>query len=281
MINADPKTVAGFGEEWSYFPQTEIDRDERQRAFDAYFSIFPWHRLPANACGADVGCGSGRWAAMVASRVGKLHLVDASVAALEVARAALTATSNLEFHHASVDAMPLKNGSLDFAYSLGVLHHVPDTAGAIRSIASKLKTGAPFLIYLYYAFDNRPAWYRMLWNITNAMRRVISKTPFVVRIVISSVLAALVYLPLAKMGGMLERTGLMPANWPLGYYRDKSFYTMRTDALDRFGTRLEHRFSRREICVMLESAGFVEIRFSEAAPYWCAVGFKGNRSTEA
>ena len=280
-MNADPKTVAGFGEEWSYFPQTAIDRDERQRAFDAYFSIFPWHLLPPNACGADVGCGSGRWAAMVASRVARLHLIDASAAALEVARDALTAKANLEFHHASVDAMPLENASLDFAYSLGVLHHVPDTAGAIRSIASKLKTGAPFLIYLYYAFDNRPAWYRMLWSLTNAMRRVISKTPFIVRLAISSVLAALVYLPLATTAALLERAGILPANWPLGYYRDKSFYTMRTDALDRFGTRREHRFSRAEIRVMLESAGFVAIAFSEAAPYWCAVGFKGRPTAEA
>lgn len=280
-MNADPKTVAGFGEEWSYFPQTVIDRDEHQRTFDAYFSIFPWQLVAPDACGADVGCGSGRWAAMVASRVGKLHLVDASGAALEVARGALTATTNLEFHHASVDAMPLKNASLDFAYSLGVLHHVPDTAGAIRSIASKLKTGAPFLIYLYYTFDNRPAWYRILWSLTNAMRRIISKTPFVVRIAISSVLAALVYLPLATAAALLERAGLMPANWPLNYYREKSFYTMRTDALDRFGTRLEHRYNRFEIRVMLESAGFVDIAFSEEPPYWCAVGFKGNPSTEA
>jgi SAM-dependent methyltransferase len=280
-MNADPKTVAAFGEEWSYFPQTAIDRDERERAFDAYFSIFPWHLLPPNARGADVGCGSGRWAAMVAGRVAKLHLIDASAAALEVARGAFTATTNVEFHHASVDAMPLENASLDFAYSLGVLHHVPDTASAIRSIAAKLKTGAPFLIYLYYAFDNRPAWYRMLWSVTNTMRRVISKTPFIVRLAISSALATLVYLPLAGTAALLERKGILRANWPLGYYRDKSFYTMRTDALDRFGTRREHRFSRAEIRVMLESAGFVDITFSEAAPYWCAVGFKGRPTAEA
>jgi hypothetical protein len=48
---------------------------------------------------------------------------------------------------------------------------------------------------------------------------------------------------------------------------------MRTDALDRFGTRLEQRFSKNEIQQMMESAGLVDIVFREDAPFWCAVGF--------
>ena len=59
---------------------------------------------------------------------------------------------------------------------------------------------------------------------------------------------------------------------PLSAYRHLSFYTMRTDALDRFGTRLEQRFTRVEITAMMEQAGLEDIRFSEAIPYWCAVG---------
>ena len=42
-----------------------------------------------------------------------------------------------------------------------------------------------------------------------------------------------------------ERLGTDVRHFPLSAYRDRSFYTMRTDALDRFGTRLERRFSRR------------------------------------
>ena len=61
---------------------------------------------------------------------------------------------------------------------------------------------------------------------------------------------------------------------PLSYYRSRSLYVMRTDALDRFGTRLEHRFTRKEITGMLESAGLRDIVFSENAPYWCAVGLR-------
>jgi hypothetical protein len=61
---------------------------------------------------------------------------------------------------------------------------------------------------------------------------------------------------------------------PLSAYRDLSFYTMRTDALDRFGTRLEQRFTRVEIDRMMRDAGLENVRFSDGLPYWCAVGTK-------
>ena len=49
---------------------------------------------------------------------------------------------------------------------------------------------------------------------------------------------------------------------------------MRTDAYDRFCTRLEQRFTRQQIEQMLHAAGFDPVRFSEQEPYWCAVGIK-------
>ena len=48
---------------------------------------------------------------------------------------------------------------------------------------------------------------------------------------------------------------------------------MRTDALDRFGTRLEQRFTKNEINKMMETAGLENITFSKNT-YWCAVGFR-------
>ena len=49
---------------------------------------------------------------------------------------------------------------------------------------------------------------------------------------------------------------------------------MRTDARDRFGTRLEQRFTRKQIVEMMSIAGLENIQFSEFEPYWCALGFK-------
>lgn len=270
--NIDKQVVAGFGDEWSRFDQSALDEAELRRMFDKYFNIFPWEALPAGSVGFDLGCGTGRWARLVAPRVGFLHLIDPSEA-IEVARRNLDGVENCAFHRASVDNIPLDDGSCDFAYSLGVLHHVPDTQAGISGCVAKLKPGAPFLLYLYYRFDNKPAWFRMLWATSNAGRIVVSRLPHFVRYMVSQVLAASVYFPLARTAKFFESRGVDVANFPLSQYRNNSFYTMRTDALDRFGTRLERRFTKDEIRAMMEHAGLENIRFSETL-FWTALGYK-------
>ncbi len=155
-----------------------------------------------------------------------------------------------------------------------MLHHVPDTAQAIRDAAAKLKPGAPFLVYLYYAFDNRSEVYRTAWKISNAGRLILSHAPYPVQIAATTIVACLVYWPLARMAALLEKFGLRPRSWPLRYYRHRSFYVMRTDAFDRFCTRLEQRFTRAQITNMLRAAGFDDNRFSESEPFWVAVATK-------
>jgi SAM-dependent methyltransferase len=273
-LNIDIKTVDGFGDEWSRFDQSRLSADEGQRLFDDYFSIFPWDTLPLASEGFDLGCGSGRWAKLFASRRGDvtLHCIDPS-SAIEVARFNLQGHGNFHFHRAGVDQMPFANQSMDFGYSLGVLHHIPDTQAALTSCVEKLKPGAPFLLYVYYKLDGRPSWFRFLWKVSELIRGVVSRCPHGLRYVITQVIAAIVYWPLARLAVLLESLGVDITDFPLASYRNLSFYVMRTDALDRFGTRLEQRFSKNEIQQMMESAGLVGIVFREAAPFWCAVGF--------
>ena len=274
LSNVDTAVVSGFGDEWTRMPQTRLSAGEQANIFTDYFDIFPWASLPTGSVGADIGCGSGRWAQLAAERCGTLHVADASTQALEVARKNLSHQENVIFHHASVGKLPFPDEALDFAYSLGVLHHVPDHDAALREIARTLKPGAPFLVYLYYAFDNRPPWFRAIWSVSNVLRIVISRMPHSLRFLICQILAMTAYWPLSRLGAALEKIGHMPAAWPLAYYRDKSFYTMRTDALDRFGTRLEKRFTRNQIQSLLEQAGFRNVRFSDKPPFWCAVAVR-------
>ncbi len=271
--NLDVDTVNSFGDEWSRFDQTALSEEEARRIFDEYFVVFPWEKLPKDATGFDMGCGSGRWAKLVAPRVGHLHCIDPS-SALEVAKTALATASNVSFHRASVDEFPLPPNSQDFGYSLGVLHHVPDTAVAIKACVAMLKSGAPFQVYLYYAFDNRSAAFKLVWRCSDLLRRGICKLPAKLKHLLTDVLAAVVYYPLARFALLAERIGFGVAGIPLSYYRSHSFYTMRTDSRDRFGTPLEQRFTRKQVAVMLEAAGLRDVRFSDRAPYWCAVGIK-------
>ena len=136
----------------------------------------------------------------------------------------------------------------------------------------KLKKGAPLLLYLYYAFDNRPLWFRLLWKISDCGRILLSRAPFRVKSFCCDLIATFIYWPIARTLYILEKKGLEVESLPLSYYRKRSFYVMRTDALDRFGTSLEKRFTKLQIQNMMKKAGLQDIRFNEGPPYWVAVG---------
>lgn len=275
--NIDNDTVASFGDEWRRFDQAGLKEEEAKRIFNEYFSIFPWMELPPAAEGFDMGCGSGRWAQFVAPNVSRLHCIDPSLA-IDVARRNLAGFENIIFHNRTVGDPGLPEATQDFGYSLGVLHHVPDTLDAIRSCVALLKPGAPLLLYLYYAHDNRPYWFRAIWRATNLARLIISRLPAVLKHAVTDLIAISIYWPLARLSNALERLSINTEALPLSYYRNLSFYTMRTDARDRFGTPLEKRFSRAEIEIMMHQAGLSDIRFSNSPPYWCAVGIRSSHA---
>lgn len=273
--NIDERVVEEFGREWSAYGHDLPPDAEHHRLFNEYFSIFPFDGLPTDAEGFDAGCGSGRWARFVADRVGKLHCIDPAKSALEVARRSLSGVENVVFHHAGISDMPLQDGRQDFGYSLGVLHHIPDTGQALADCIKKLKPGAPFLVYLYYRFDNRPGWFVLLWRISDTIRRFISKLPFPLKRLTTDLISITVYWPVARAAALLETLGANVSGIPLASYRKADYRTMRNDALDRFGTRLEQRFTRDEIRGMMEEAGLKDIRFQETEPYWVALGYRG------
>ena len=273
MKNLDTKTIESFGDEWTQFDQSDLSNKEAYDIFKNYFSIFPLSKLLKTSEGFDMGCGSGRWAKFIAPKVGLLHCIDPSKS-IKIAKKKLRKFDNIKYHQKSLDSSGLKKESQDFGYSLGVLHHVPKTESAIVSCVKLLKPGAPFLLYIYYSFDNRPIWFKYLWRLSNFIRFFISKLPKFLKFLICDVIALIVYYPFARFVLLSEKFDLMFKNFPLHFYRSKSFYSMRTDARDRFGTPLEKRFSKKEIHKMMQISGLEKITFKKNAPFWTAIGYK-------
>jgi SAM-dependent methyltransferase len=272
--NCDVGTINQFSKQWVLFDQSGVSDLESQRIFDQYFHNFPWEVLPKDAVGMDVGCGTGRWAKYVAPKIGRLHCIDASASAVEVARSKLAGCHNCDFHVASIDDLPMPDDSMDFAYCLGVLHYIPDPAAGLKALVSKLKRSAPVLLYVYYALDGRPSWFRAIWTVQDQLRKIISATPFWLRYSVSQAIAAGIYYPLARISRFAEDLGANVENIPLSAYRRRSFYTMRTDSLDRFGNYVEHRFTQRALVLMMESSGLERIQICDGPSRWLAIGFK-------
>lgn len=262
--NVHADTVASFGEEWTRFPS--FDDEEIRRIGDEYFDVVEPHMTGDGCAALDLGCGSGRWSRYLARRCAFVEAVDPSEAVH--AAAALTADlANVRVTRASADGLPFPDDSFDFVLCLGILHHIPDTGSALARAVSKLRPGGWILVYVYYDLETRGALYRALFGLSTLLRRGVSRLPRPLKHAVCDVIAAGVYLPLVTLARV---TG--SPRMPLHYYADKSWWVIRNDALDRFGTPLEQRFTRTEIRGMMEDAGLVDIRFSEAAPFWHAVG---------
>ena len=268
------KIIHDFENEWQKFNQMELDKNELKKIFEDYFYLMPWSKINKNSVGIDVGCGTGRWAQFVAPKCKKIHLLDAGKRTLEVAKKFLSQHKNITFILSDLKEIPIIDQKYDFAYSLGVLHHVPNVDKAIKEIHRILKPGSPFLIYLYYSFENSPVYFRLIWKISDFIRKNVCKYPKFLKMLICDIIALFIYLPLAKASLILERFKIKNIYFPLSYYKDKSFYTMRTDSLDRFGTTFEKRYSKKEIYDLLASNGFHSIKFSPGKPYWCALAYK-------
>jgi SAM-dependent methyltransferase len=284
-VNKDQDVIDAFDHNWSQRSgqpdRFDAARSEAERSFRAFFSIFPLGSLGGGE-GFELGCGSGRIAQHVAPRVRLLHCIEPTAGGIQGARERMRDLTNVQFHRASVDEMPMPDESQDFGYSVGVLHHVPDPEDGLRRCVAKLRAGAPFLLYLYYRFDNRPGWFKLLWRTSDFLRRGIAKLPFKVRRAASSSLAILVYWPLGRTAWAFERAGCNVEHFPLSYYRNTNLTVLKFDALDRFGTKIEHRFTRAEIEAMMLRCGLERIRFREGPPYWVAMGYKaGDRAASA
>jgi SAM-dependent methyltransferase len=249
-----------FGDEWTTFSEILPEHDAE---FADYFDLVDIGALAA-ARVCDFGCGIGRWSWYLAPKCREIVLVDFSEA-IFVARRNLRSAPNALFFMGDVTALPFRDGFADFAFSLGVLHHLPVPAlDAVRGLA---RFSPRLLVYLYYALDNRPAYFRWLLAMVTAARVQLARVRRpAARRAVSWAAAAGVYWPLVALGTLVKPLGgakYVPLHEA---YAGKSLGRIQQDAYDRLFTRIEQRVSRAEIMTLRDT--FSSVRLSDNQPYW-------------
>jgi SAM-dependent methyltransferase len=264
--------IAGFDDEWAHF--RDVATADQSQVFDLYFDLVPASWFAPGLTVLDAGSGAGRWTHKVAERGPRVIAVDLGQS-IEVTRAN-TPPDRVGCVQADLAALPLAPDAVDWAYSLGVLHHTEAPEAGLANLVRSVRPGGVVLLYLYYALDQRGPLFRGVFQAVDLARRVISRQPRSAARAIATVIAATVYWPLARGGAIVERAGApgLAAKLPLSFYRHLSFATMRNDSLDRFGTRLERRYTRAQVQDLMRGAGLVDVRISDSPPYWHGVGSK-------
>ncbi len=269
--NIDLSVVDSFGEEWTKFHQ--FSKDEIDNLGEMYFDIIDEKIINKNTYGIDIGCGTGRFTKYLADKIGFMEAVDPSDAIFSADKL-LQGVENVRLSKASTDNIPFDDETFDFGMSIGVLHHIPNTQMALADCVKKIKIGGYFYLYLYYNLDNKGGLFRFLLLLVTGIRKIISGLPNRIKKPICDVIAVLIYMPIVLLGRFLKFIGFkkLAEKLPLNGYQNQTFFVIRNDALDRFGTSLEQRFSKKEIEEMMRNCGLDHINFSENIPYWHVIG---------
>src|SRR5216683_1841543 len=144
---------AVYGREQEFGTREFFDAVERHR----YTEYAPW--MPAvmgfdDFAGArllEVGCGMGTDLLQFARRGAKVTGVDLTPRSIEISRRHLAVYGERgDFAITDGENLPFAAESFDVVYSNGVLHHTPDTAGAVREVHRVLRPGGQTRVMLYH-----------------------------------------------------------------------------------------------------------------------------------
>ena len=248
------RTADSFAYEWERFG---VMRDEWAKNFADYMRPHTPQSLAGKSV-LDIGAGSGRHSFHAAQAGAQVVAVDLG-ASIDVARRNLPAS--VLTVQADAEALPFEPGSFDLVMSIGVLHHLPDTERALRSIARYAKPGGHVHVYLYWVPEQ-------CWHRARAARRhgaaTADRPPAPPRCCTRSAIrsrrccsspSSLPYRALRKR----PRAARLAAALPLKTYADYPFSVLVNDQFDRFSAPLERRFTAAEVRAAMEAAGLEDV----------------------
>lgn len=156
------KYTDSFSFEWNTHTQTQLDSQRDDDMSARHFTEkTDFHRDDmSQKLVLDAGVGAGRYSEVVASWGGRVVGVDLSYA-VEAARKNLEDFSNSFVAQADIGKLPFAEGTFDVIFSIGVLHHTPDTRKYFEALVPLLKPGGAIAIWLYSTspdYRNRKQW---------------------------------------------------------------------------------------------------------------------------
>ena len=249
------KTAESFVYEWKHiYKENEYEKQN----FFHFLSPFLDEKDFKNITTIDIGCGSGRFTKWAALSEAKISFGTDLGETVEVAYEMTKDLPNACIVQADIYDMPFL-GVFDFAYSIGVLHHLPKPQVGFSRLPTVLKKSGRMLIWVYNRRGNSRAIY--LYEPLRALARSIPRP----------ILYRLCYLPAAFVQLInlatvaLKRVGLpkLSKRMPFSYYANFPFNMKLNDAFDVLATPKSNYYYREEIENWFKQSSLKSIRAYE------------------
>ncbi|HEY7066207.1 MAG TPA: methyltransferase domain-containing protein [Chloroflexota bacterium] len=214
----------------------------------------------------DAGCGAGRHVALAAD-FGAAHVVGLDLsAAVDVAHQVTRDLPAVDIVQGDLMQPPIEDGAFDLIYSIGVIHHTPSPAQAIRALARCVRPGGTLHVWCYGYEGNRLVRWVLdpvrRWLARNVPRRIPRQA------VRAATLPAAVLLAVAaRLARALDGTPaahLLPYQ---KYFRGLSGFSLRhvwQIAYDQLMAPTTHYIKGPELGQWFREAGLVDVRVRDS-----------------
>lgn len=249
--DAERRTVKSYSYQWRKFKQMF---PEWERVFNE--SITPLTpQFFAGKRGLDAGCGFGRSLFYSGQYGAEMIGLDLSEA-IEAARENTRHLPNVHLVQGDIFHPPVRRGTLDFVYSIGVLHHLPDPKGGFLALTPLIRPGGAMCIWVYLRGRGRQIWW------FTRMRAISTRTPLRLLNLLTLLLAVAQWLLFILPYRVLRALGLraLAARIPFTLYAQYPFRALHTDWFDGLAVPLQNYYKPDDIRGWYREGGYAETR---------------------
>lgn len=262
------KTINDFGEQWTNYTDNEGWYGSKELLEDIIEPLIQSKEL-ANKSVAEIGSGTGRIIKMLSElNVSRLVAIEPSASYSVLQRNVediKCVPSEIELIHETGDKFII-NPPVDYIFSIGVLHHIPDPVSVINNSLKSLKSEGRIFIWLY-GYENN----ELYVNSVSILRAITTRVPHsLLKLIVTIVYGMLTtYQFLARYVNLPLRDYLTNVLWKMSPEK------RRLVIYDQLNPSYSKYYRRNEALELLSSCGLKDIKIHHRHGYsWSVIGTK-------
>ena len=263
-MNAEDRTVKDFGDQWLRYSDNEGYYGSLE-LFSDILSPFLRPEDLRDCRVAEIGSGAGRIVNMLIE-AGAKHVVAVEPSdSFEVLVRNIRNSERVTCLKITGDQLPAF-GNLDYIFSIGVLHHIPDPKTVVEAAFRALRSGGHFFVWLYGKEGNE-----FYLALVQPLRVLTRRLPDLAL----ATLVWLIYHPLNLYIRLCHRFPLPLREYLFSIFEKVSPEKRRLIIYDQLNPAYAKYYTKSEAMKLLLNGGFKNVRIHHRYGYsWTVIGTK-------